>query len=141
MHPQRLIDANLNRLREGLRVCEDIARFGADDAVLCRRFKALRHDIQAAIESCRIDTAELIKYRNIDGDVGKKSNNGEKKRSSLFDIFCTNAQRCKESLRVLEETTKLINRSAPEKFKLIRHKFYSLEKHSVDKLESLRNHR
>ena len=38
----RLIDANLNRSREGIRVCEDIARFVLNDKRITRSFKSLK---------------------------------------------------------------------------------------------------
>jgi thiamine-phosphate pyrophosphorylase len=46
----RLIDANLNRAREGLRVLEDLARFELDDAALSERAKQIRHGIRTAAE-------------------------------------------------------------------------------------------
>ena len=48
----RMIDANLNRTREGLRVMEDCARFGIDDAKLSERLKIARHALRSAIEAC-----------------------------------------------------------------------------------------
>ena len=41
----RIIDANLNRAAEGLRVLEDIARLGLNDASLSERLKTLRHEL------------------------------------------------------------------------------------------------
>lgn len=45
---QRVLDAVLNRCREGIRVLEDHARFVLNDAELCRELKYLRHDLVAA---------------------------------------------------------------------------------------------
>ena len=39
----RVIDANLNRLKEGLRVVEDVRRYGFDDLALAKKIKTLRH--------------------------------------------------------------------------------------------------
>ena len=39
----RIIDANLNRAREGLRVCEDISRFALGDKTATRALKSIRH--------------------------------------------------------------------------------------------------
>ena len=44
----RLLDANLNRAAEGLRVADDLARFVLDDAGLSGEFKAIRHGLVAA---------------------------------------------------------------------------------------------
>ena len=41
----RVIDANLNRAKEGLRVCEDTVRFILKDKILTKKIKKLRHDI------------------------------------------------------------------------------------------------
>ena len=39
----RIIDANLNRAREGLRVCEDIARFSLQNKGAAKTLKTIRH--------------------------------------------------------------------------------------------------
>ena len=44
----RALDANLNRAVEGVRVVEDLVRFGHDDGTLAARFRAVRHDLRAA---------------------------------------------------------------------------------------------
>lgn len=40
---RRIVDANLNRVTEGLRVVEDVFRFAFDDAVMQQRLKSMRH--------------------------------------------------------------------------------------------------
>ena len=47
-----------------------------------------------------------------------------------------NSQRVKESLRTLEETLKLIDINASEKFKKIRFSFYDVEKKGFKKIQS-----
>lgn len=47
----RILDANLNRAREALRVMEDIARFALNDAALSGELKAIRHDLREAVET------------------------------------------------------------------------------------------
>ena len=66
--------------------------------------------------------------RPIEGDVGRKSSHSEKSRQKINDIFYANAQRIKESLRVLEEFGKLVDKNTAEKIKKLRYKTYSLEK-------------
>ena len=41
----RMIDANFNRAKEGIRVSEDIARFVLDDKSLAASFKKMRHTL------------------------------------------------------------------------------------------------
>ncbi|MGX3011806.1 hypothetical protein ACWIUD_09675 [Helicobacter sp. 23-1044] len=101
---KRLIDANLNRLREGIRVVEDIARYILNDLSLASRLKTLRH-------RARIDNANLLdsllQNRDIKNDILKKSTQSEIMRDSLRDIAIANFKRAQESARVLEEIFKL----------------------------------
>ncbi|MEE9401124.1 MAG: thiamine phosphate synthase, partial [Dehalococcoidia bacterium] len=41
----RILDANLNRIGEGLRLLEDISRFTLNDSDLSEQLKALRHEL------------------------------------------------------------------------------------------------
>ncbi|MFC1594778.1 hypothetical protein ACFL38_05570 [Candidatus Omnitrophota bacterium] len=43
----RILDANINRAKEGLRVCEDEARFILNDARYSRQLKSVRHKISS----------------------------------------------------------------------------------------------
>ncbi|MBD3378952.1 MAG: thiamine-phosphate pyrophosphorylase [Candidatus Omnitrophica bacterium] len=133
----RIIDANLNRVMEGTRVCEDIVRFSSDNEKLTRRLKDLRHDIFTAIKDLRKEHLdELVSARNIE-DVGLKSNDSEKKRADLVDLFLANTQRGKESLRVLEEVLKLFDAELSQKFKSFRFKLYDIEKKAVKEIEKI----
>ncbi|HLD69799.1 MAG TPA: thiamine-phosphate pyrophosphorylase [Candidatus Omnitrophota bacterium] len=122
----RIIDANFNRAKEGLRVCEDVCRFILDDRVKTRQFKILRHRLSEKVSV--LTFGKLVDCRNIDGDVGKKSTAVELKRRNTSDIFYANAQRSKESLRVLEEFAKLLSPRLGEDLKNIRYQIYALEK-------------
>lgn len=118
----RLIDANLNRLREGLRVCEDIERYINDNKTLSQKIKSIRHQ-------CRIEPYEkYLEARDIVGDVLKETTPSEKSRSDLSSIQLSNIKRAQESARVLEESLKLIDANEAEKFKQIRYALYDVEK-------------
>ena len=133
----RIIDANLNRAREALRVCEDIIRFSSEDERLTQRLKRLRHDIFSAIKNLqKKHLEELFSSRNID-DVGKKSLESEKVRENLVDLFLANTQRAKESMRVLEEVLKLFGQNLSQKFKRFRFRIYDIEKAAVKDLEKI----
>lgn len=119
---ERLIDANLNRLKEGLRVIEDICRYIHDDTTLTPQIKALRHKLQNAYNKDR------LKYRDIEGDVQKISTKSELTRSSLNDLVIANFSRAQESSRVLEESFKLTKTELSELFKQIRYQLYAIEK-------------
>ena len=122
----RVVDANLNRAKEGLRVCEDICRFLYDKKDLTKRYKKLRHELTSIVT--RLHLAEIIKARDVTGDVGSKSNPVEFKRKNIHDLFYANSQRAKESIRVLEEFAKLLNTPLAERLKRLRYKIYALER-------------
>ena len=119
---ERLIDANINRLKEGLRVIEDICRYIHDDKILTPKIKSLRHKLQLAHDINR------LKHRNIDDDIQKVSTKSELARSNLADLIIANFSRTQESSRVLEEFFKLSNIELSELFKKIRYELYSIEK-------------
>ena len=125
----RIIDANFNRAKEGLRVCEDVSRYGFNRQALTRQFKDIRHQLTDAVSSLKI--INLVSARDIHGDVGKQSTVSELKRKTLSDVFWANAQRVKESLRVLEEVTKLLDTQCSSNIKELRYKLYALEQKMV----------
>ncbi len=125
----RIVDANFNRAKEGLRVCEDICRFLHNRKVATRKYKDIRHRLTEAIAKRHI--VKIIQARDIKGDVGRKSSLAEFRRSNADDIFYANSQRVKESLRVLEEFTKLVDRKASQDIKRLRYETYALEKEIV----------
>ncbi len=134
----RIIDVNLNRSQEGLRVCEDITRFILNDKKLTGSFKTLRHKIKRVAKKLNAKKGILLlESRNIKKDIGKKIGIGERKRKNILDIFCANIQRTKESLRVLEEVTKLVDKTLPKNFKAMRFRLYELEKKNRVKLQTL----
>lgn len=133
----RILDANLNRAKEGLRVCEEIARFILSSRYLTREFKKIRHKI-SAITKTQDFGASLIKERYSRLDVGKDIYINELKRKDFRDIFFANIQRSKESIRVLEEFTKLMNKKTAVGFKNIRYGLYDIEKKAA-KLLALSN--
>ncbi|WP_321313048.1 thiamine-phosphate pyrophosphorylase [Halarcobacter sp.] len=117
----RLIDANLNRLREGIRVVEDIFRYVYDNKEISTKLKELRH--LARLENYK----EILETRDIQNDVLKESIKSEQNRTDLYSILIANFKRAQESARVLEEFCKLISTKDSENFKYIRYELYNLE--------------
>jgi len=118
----RVIDANLNRLKEGIRVIEDIMRYRDNNKNLSFKLKELRH-------SARIDEIfELLTYRDSLNDVLRPSTSSELTRNNIANIITANFKRAQESSRVLEELFKLHSSEYSEKFKHIRYELYDLEK-------------
>ena len=117
----RLIDANLNRLREGIRVVEDIFRYVYNDKQTAIKLKELRH--LSRLENY----IELLETRDVKNDVLRSSIKSEQNRTDLYSILIANFKRAQESSRVLEEFCKLISIEDSENFKYIRYELYNLE--------------
>ncbi len=138
----RIVDANLNRLREGLRVCEDISRFAIEEKGPTAKLKSLRHRVLKTVASSRKPKySAFVLSRDSKRDIGKASIPGELKRDGAFDVLSANLQRAKESARVLEELFKLINKSAAADFKKMRFEIYNIEKRIYEKYRAAGNSR
>jgi len=127
----RLVDANLNRLKEGIRVIEDINRYIFDNRSVASKLKSLRH-------LAKIDNyLKILPHRDIQNDVLKKSVETELKRESVESLLLANYKRAQEAARVLEEAFKLIDAKKSEDFKTIRYELYALEqKNLTEKAEN-----
>lgn len=135
----RIIDANINRAKEGLRVCEEITRFIVLSHQLTSRLKKIRHRIDTVVKGFPGSLAALLKERESLKDVGRNIYINELKRKNFQDIFFANIQRVKESIRVLEEFTKLVNKNSALKFKKIRYDIYEIEKKVAQRIARLCN--
>ncbi len=124
MNILRIIDANINRVCEGIRVLEDILRFFYDNEILFKKLKTIRHEIRKSSENLNIETS-----RKPLEDVGKKSFLKEEVTRENFEtIFKANIKRVEEGLRVLEEIFKIENENLSEFFKNKRFEIYDIEK-------------
>ena len=135
----RIIDANFNRAKEGLRVCEEITRFILNSRPLSLELKKIRHEIDTAVRSLA-SRKELLKERSVRLDVGSRIHAREFARDGLKDVFFANIQRAKESARVLEEFSKLVNAKAALRFKRVRYRIYALEKKAAAGVSALSAH-
>ena len=96
-------------------------------------FKKARHSLDALIK--RIPSSgKLIRERMSLSDVGFNIYANELKRKNFQEIFFANIQRVKESLRVLEEFTKLKDIKASIDFKKLRYQVYEIEKRAAEKI-------
>ncbi len=136
----RIIDANINRAKEGLRVCEEIARFILNNHKLTSEFKKIRHQLDSVIRPPFGYPVNLLTARNSLKDIGRNIYINELERRNFQDIFFANIQRVKESIRVLEEFTKLVDNGLAVKFKKIRYGIYEIEKKTAGKISALRSH-
>lgn len=132
----RIIDANLNRAREGLRVLEEICRFILDDPDMTSKLKDLRHELSKLASGLPGGTLELVRCRDAAADVGAGSwTEGERSRGSIMDLAVANFKRVQEASRVLEEFGKLLGPSA-EGFKKLRYETYILEQEMLEKIKT-----
>ena len=119
---QRILDANLDRAREGLRIVEEWCRFGLNDSKLAQECKNLRQELASWHNS------DLRLARDTIGDSGTTlSHPQEEQRSSLQHLLQANLSRVQESLRVLEEYGKLYQSEMGTAFKQMRYRAYVLE--------------
>jgi len=131
----RILDANLNRAREGIRVAEDIARLYLNNESLSKKFKSLRHRITRIAQES-FETDKLLFFRDSKGDVGSKGmGKMEGKRKGIASVVHANLRRAQEALRVLEEMGKLVKKDSAEKFKRVRFRIYTLEKEMGQKIK------
>ncbi len=123
----RIIDVNLNRASEGLRVIEDGVRFVLDDLLLTEELKGLRHSLAKIVKATTaFSQEELISSRNSQGDVGAEL--AEEKREKIKEMLKANFKRVEEAERSLEEFGKLLSPLMGEQFRKIRFQTYCLEK-------------
>lgn len=98
----RMLDANLDRASEGLRVAEDIGRFVLHDAAACQRLRSMRHRLWRA--AARIPGCEgrLLDARESETDVGRNAE-ARARPAGTAQVFRANLHRVQEALRTLEE--------------------------------------
>ncbi len=128
----RIIDANLDRATEGLRVLEDVARFVLDSSPLSARLKELRHQLHEAFPELFL---RLISARDSAGDVGRASETAKEPAADLVDTVVANARRVEQSLRVLEELSRLPDAViGGAVFEEARYTVYNVEKDLISRL-------
>jgi thiamine-phosphate pyrophosphorylase len=133
----RLLDASANRALEGARVCEEVVRFHLESGRAFRRLRSLRHAIAEAIRSLPVSPAERARARASDRDVGRRAR--ASRVGSLEQLIVINLQRIKESLRTLEEVSRLIAPRAVARFQRLRFRTYGVERELLLQLASLRH--
>ncbi|MCI0674815.1 MAG: thiamine phosphate synthase [Phycisphaerales bacterium] len=122
----RILDANLNRAREAMRVMEDVARLAFDDGPLCADVKAMRHELRGAV--AHLPQGWLEANRDSAGDVGADiASSTEMSRSGLLDVAISAGKRLTEALRVVEEVLKTNSVEAAAKVKFIRYRAYDID--------------
>ena len=118
----RILDANLDRAREGLRILEDWCRFGLNDGELTEKFKHLRQSL------VQWHTPDLRAARDTPGDQGTTlTHPQEMTRSDVTQVLQANFCRVEEALRSLEEFGKINRPEMAAACKQMRYQVYTLE--------------
>ncbi len=129
----RIIDANLNRIGEGLRVLEEAARFILNDASLSESLKTLRHQLSVR----DIETSlQYFDSRDSQNDVGADiTTSFQNRKRSLVETVVANARRVEEALRVMEEISKIEGVAlGAQTYQDARFELYTVEKEMVGRL-------
>ncbi len=120
-------DANFNRVKEALRVIEDILRFYFQRATLAHRIKIIRLEI-GQLAHCYDELNLSVCSRDVAHDSNKFINDKqEMTRQNVAQVLCANYKRAQEALRVLEEMAKIVPAASAEQFKILRFSLYELE--------------
>jgi thiamine-phosphate pyrophosphorylase len=131
-----LIDANLNRVAEGLRVLEDYYRFAAVNQALAARCKAMRHRLRHEPARLAPDLCALLPVRRkVESDPGRSVTRQLQTEGAVTshhvccqDLLAANCKRIQEGLRTLEEASRCLRQSdLALLFEDLRYEAYQLE--------------
>jgi thiamine-phosphate pyrophosphorylase len=128
----RILDAAANRARESVRVIEDYVRFVLNSSGLTQTLKSLRHRLQSILSELPLE--QLIAARDTANDIGTVIEaEGEYRRSSPADVLSANFSRLQESLRCLEEFSKIDTPSLSKQLEQLRYESYTVQKELLHK--------
>lgn len=120
----RILDANMNRCVEGLRVVEDYARMILNHSPLTERVKDMRHELSRVLPP--EDPRRLV-ARDVRGDVGVVITTPvEYVRPTSREVAIANISRVAESFRSLEEYAKTLGESHSRTIEQLRYKWYEI---------------
>jgi thiamine-phosphate pyrophosphorylase len=118
----RILDANLDRAREGLRTLEEWVRFGLEHRDWAQAFKDMRQTL------AQLHRDQYRSARDTAHDPGTTlSHPGEEQRTTIQAVLQANFARVQEALRVLEEYGKVIDSELASTSKQLRYRLYELE--------------
>ena len=136
----RILDANFNRLREGLRVIEEYFRFITQNEEAAVSLKQMRHQL-ADMEKSVSPAGALLANRDTEADCFASATRPEEmNRGSVGDVLQANFKRAQEACRVIEEYAKPVKaETASQKAKEIRFSLYALQKILYINISSKKN--
>jgi len=117
----RIIDVNVNRVSEGLRVIEDVSRFTLNNQKKTELVRNLRHSLRNNLK--KFDK-QLINARDVESDFGINLT-----LDTSHNSMQANFKRIQEALRSIEESLKSLHEfSLSKEIEKLRFDSYSLEK-------------
>lgn len=123
----RILDANANRVLEGLRVVEEYPRFVLNNSELAEEIKRMRHELSVSLQA--IPRRDRLLARDTEHDVGTEITTArESIRDDLEAVVTANLQRIFQALRVLEEYGKVAWPRLATDVEALRYRLYTLEK-------------
>jgi thiamine-phosphate pyrophosphorylase len=123
----RILDANLNRAREGLRVTEEYLRFVRQDPRGTWVLKRWRHQLREMAD--RLGPENLLSARAAETDVGKDLGSpSQAAKQTPAAITAAGLKRLQEALRVIEEYSAVLDLAVSETAGRMRFECYQFEK-------------
>ena len=130
----RLIDANLDRVVEGLRVVGELLRFVAEREDLTASVRDLRHNVVAAIQRVPQLQKRAIAARDSESDVGRGLASSSYR--DVLDVAHANWSRAQESIRTLEEVSRAYVPGLADALGPLRYDAYVLEQATLSCLSA-----
>ncbi len=127
----RIIDVENNRVTEGLRVLEDMARLACEEPEITTELKAIR--TKAAVLTNPFQ-AQMLAERDSENDPGLAISQtlGQDGKNDPREMVRANFKRVQEGLRSLEEHLKILNHyQTAKEFEILRYQVYQLEKQFI----------
>jgi thiamine-phosphate pyrophosphorylase len=138
MNIYKILDAEVNRVSEGLRCIEDVFRFCFENTEYSKEAKRLRHKVRKLISK---NAKLMINSRNVQSDPGiaiSQSCNFDKKKN-IKELLYANFKRVQEGLRSIEEMLSVASDDILSKqYEILRFEAYELEKKCICKVKGLK---
>ncbi|MBN2790102.1 MAG: thiamine phosphate synthase [Candidatus Delongbacteria bacterium] len=131
----RIIDANINRMAEGIRVLEDHSRFISENKEINEKLRNIRHNSRKIL--IELDS-DLISARESLSDNGLEISGKSKLDNKTTDkeLIISNFKRIQEAVRSIEENLKVIDEyDKGKQFEQIRFEVYDIEKQYLSSLK------
>jgi thiamine-phosphate pyrophosphorylase len=125
----RIIDVNINRLDESLKLIEDVIRFQLEQRQLLTQIRKIRSDFLHLKRA--LPLTQTIGARRSHKDLGRKYEFDSGKKKDQTGLILSAFSRAKESSRTIEEALKTVIPPLSSGAKNIRFQIYDLEKETI----------